>query len=83
MSFRWYSRLPSTIEIFLYLKAGIANDQLSLALEPEAASLYCRNLSMFIEESKDKGKTISQLKIGEKYIVLDQGGKSSVVSVTV
>lgn len=61
------------ILIFIF-KAGIANDQLCLALEPEAASLYCRSLPMFIEETQGREKVISELPIGEKYIVLDQGG---------
>ncbi|VDI58527.1 Hypothetical predicted protein [Mytilus galloprovincialis] len=55
-------------------QAGIPSDQLILALEPEAASLYCRKMPIFVEEKQDGDKTISQLPIGSKYIVLDQGG---------
>ncbi|XP_052064446.1 heat shock 70 kDa protein 12A-like isoform X1 [Mytilus californianus] len=56
------------------IQAGIPSDQLILALEPEAASLYCRKMPIFVEEKQDGDKTISQLPIGSKYIVLDQGG---------
>ncbi|XP_052064447.1 heat shock 70 kDa protein 12A-like isoform X2 [Mytilus californianus] len=55
------------------IQAGIPSDQLILALEPEAASLYCRKMPIFVEEKQDGDKTISQLPIGSKYIVLDQG----------
>ncbi|VDH99860.1 Hypothetical predicted protein [Mytilus galloprovincialis] len=56
------------------IQAGTSSDQLILALEPEAASLYCRKMPIFVEEKQDGDKTISQLPIGSKYIVLDQGG---------
>ncbi|XP_063400711.1 heat shock 70 kDa protein 12A-like isoform X1 [Mytilus trossulus] len=56
------------------IQAGIPSDQLILALEPEAASLYCRKMPIFVEEKQDGDKTISQLPVGSKYIVLDQGG---------
>lgn len=52
------------------VNAGIATDQLSLALEPEAASLYCRHLPVEIVN----GNTISCFSPGKKYIVLDAGG---------
>ncbi|CAG2224041.1 unnamed protein product [Mytilus edulis] len=52
--------------------AGILADQLSLALEPEAASLYCRKVPMSIKESELK--TLTLLGSGKSYVVLDQGG---------
>ncbi|XP_063415893.1 heat shock 70 kDa protein 12A-like [Mytilus trossulus] len=52
--------------------AGILPDQLSLALEPEAASLYCRKVPMSIKESELK--TLTLLGSGKSYVVLDQGG---------
>ncbi|KAK3577080.1 hypothetical protein CHS0354_037109 [Potamilus streckersoni] len=44
-------------------KAGISNDLLTLALEPEAASIYCM-----------KGVTLQQLSKSTTYMVLDIGG---------
>ncbi|CAG2200677.1 unnamed protein product [Mytilus edulis] len=52
--------------------AGISGDQLSLALEPEAASLYCRKVPMRIKDSVTK--TVDLLGPGISYVVLDQGG---------
>ncbi|CAG2224040.1 unnamed protein product [Mytilus edulis] len=51
--------------------AGISGDQLSLALEPEAASLYCRKVPMRIKDSVTK--TVDLLGPGISYVVLDQG----------
>ncbi|XP_062603211.1 heat shock 70 kDa protein 12A-like [Saccostrea cucullata] len=58
-------------------KAGILNDKLSIALEPEAAALYCRYLP--VErltrpedlDGKSKLKTFSP---GAKYLIVDLGG---------
>ncbi|XP_060585136.1 heat shock 70 kDa protein 12B-like [Ruditapes philippinarum] len=55
------------------IKAGIYNDQLRVALEPEAASIYCRHLP--VDASTNESKlAISNLPIGTKYMVLDAGG---------
>ncbi|XP_052280504.1 heat shock 70 kDa protein 12A-like [Dreissena polymorpha] len=51
-------------------QAGISSDKLTLALEPEAASLYCRHLPV----KKDGDCSLSTLKAGTKYLVLDAGG---------
>lgn len=51
----------------LFSKAGIPNNSLVMALEPEAASLYC------IEWMKRSDAT--ELERGEKFLVLDAGGK--------
>ncbi|XP_052792382.1 heat shock 70 kDa protein 12B-like [Mya arenaria] len=53
--------------------AGIATDQLSLALEPEAASLFCKYLPVEKIEGAT-GKGISAFAPGRKYLVLDAGG---------
>ncbi|WAQ99167.1 HS12A-like protein [Mya arenaria] len=52
--------------------AGIATDQLSLALEPEAASLFCKYLPVEKIEGAT-GKGISAFAPGRKYLVLDAG----------
>ncbi|XP_052761126.1 heat shock 70 kDa protein 12A-like [Mya arenaria] len=51
-------------------EAGIPFGQLSICLEPEAASIYCRHLLM--EKSSDT--SVSTFKPGTKYLVLDAGG---------
>lgn len=48
------------------IKAGIAEYQILLALEPEAAALYCKNLP-------DRMLTAA-FETGTKYMVLDMGG---------
>lgn len=52
-------------------KAGIHNDNLSLALEPEAASLFCKYLPV---ERVSGGAGISCFCSGSKYLVVDAGG---------
>ncbi|XP_053400254.1 heat shock 70 kDa protein 12A-like [Mercenaria mercenaria] len=54
-------------------QAGIENEQLTIALEPEAASIYCRHLPVDAT-SKESKMTISNLPTGTKYMVLDAGG---------
>lgn len=56
------------------IKAGIKSDQLTLALEPEAASIYCQYLYM---ERKDTANTDAFQKLVDgkaKYMVADLGG---------
>ncbi|XP_063399971.1 heat shock 70 kDa protein 12A-like [Mytilus trossulus] len=50
--------------------AGIPGNQLIIALEPEAASIYCQNIP-----SKDKDEdAITVFKEGTQYMVVDLGG---------
>ncbi|KAK3086923.1 hypothetical protein FSP39_025521 [Pinctada imbricata] len=51
------------------VKAGIKSEHLKLALEPEAASLWCQHVPI---ERKESG--ISVADIGTRYMVLDLGG---------
>lgn len=51
---------------------------MTLALEPEAASMYCRKIPVGVKEDDDGGKTIAAMEVGSKYVVLDQGGKFTV-----
>ncbi|XP_052790091.1 heat shock 70 kDa protein 12A-like [Mya arenaria] len=54
-------------------KAGIDKDKLTIALEPEAASLHCRHLP--IEKNVgDSDASLCKYPIGTKYIVVDAGG---------
>jgi len=56
------------------LQAGIKGDQLILALEPEAASIYCKHLPVECKQEEGK-KHIDTFSPGSKYLVLDAGGK--------
>ncbi|XP_052089534.1 heat shock 70 kDa protein 12A-like isoform X1 [Mytilus californianus] len=62
-------------------QAGILRDNLTLALEPEAASLYCRKVPVSIKEEDDGGKVIAAMDVGSKYVVLDQGGGTTDIAV--
>ncbi|XP_053372779.1 heat shock 70 kDa protein 12A-like [Mercenaria mercenaria] len=55
------------------IKAGIATERLTIVLEPEAASLYCRHLPV-VTTVTDGSSTISEFPTGTKYMVLDAGG---------
>lgn len=59
---------------FLFIQAGISDNQLSIALEPEAAALYCKILPI---EKLAAGyqNNLSVFQPGTKYIVLDLGGE--------
>ncbi|XP_021355916.1 heat shock 70 kDa protein 12A-like isoform X2 [Mizuhopecten yessoensis] len=52
--------------------AGIKSDQLTIALEPEAASLYCKHLPVEKMGGSEQGFTCFSK--GSKYLVLDAGG---------
>ena len=58
--------------LMIYLQAGIDGSNLSLALEPEAASLFCKFLPT---EKIGGGSGVSCFRPGSKYIVLDAGGQ--------
>ncbi|XP_069123377.1 heat shock 70 kDa protein 12A-like [Argopecten irradians] len=55
------------------VKAGIDKDKLMLALEPEAAALYCRYLPC-TSGGKDENDILSFLHYGGRYMVVDIGG---------
>ncbi|XP_053390534.1 heat shock 70 kDa protein 12A-like [Mercenaria mercenaria] len=55
------------------VRAGINTERLIIALEPEAASVYCRHLP--VDKTVDgKEVSISTFSEGTKYVVLDAGG---------
>ncbi|XP_052780048.1 heat shock 70 kDa protein 12A-like isoform X2 [Mya arenaria] len=53
------------------VEAGIPAEKLTIALEPESASIYCRNLQL---ERSGGEHTLSTLKSGTKFLVVDAGG---------
>lgn len=52
-------------------RAGIERSKLVLALEPEAASIYCSRLPLSKSEVSDD---LGMFGVGKKYLVLDAGG---------
>lgn len=50
------------------------SNQLVIALEPEAASLYCRTLSVSTFLSTGDDTTKPSFESGTKYLVVDAGG---------
>ncbi|KAL3863801.1 hypothetical protein ACJMK2_005533, partial [Sinanodonta woodiana] len=55
-------------------KAGIENDSLTIALEPEVASIYCKAASHDGALEKKDSDRIGLFKTKTKYMVLDLGG---------
>ncbi|KAK3602709.1 hypothetical protein CHS0354_017151 [Potamilus streckersoni] len=67
----WVLTVP---EICLcYLKAGIEGNNLSLALEPEVAAVYCKEHAIR-KELRDGAAVLRSFDPGERYMVLDLGG---------
>lgn len=59
---------------WFFIKAGIPDNQLDIALEPEAASIYCHLMNL--DEIQENNRTDSfTRKSGVKYMVVDLGGK--------
>ena len=67
----------------VFVQAGLVDDILSqhliIALEPEAASLYCRTLGAdkFLDMSATDGEMA--MKPGDKYMIVDCGGKKFIL----
>ena len=55
------------------IAGGIRSDKLTIALEPEAASIFCRHLPLDRFEDLS-GENIAKYPPGTKYMVLDAGG---------
>ena len=79
----WY---PNCTGQFSFFKAGIASpddpEQLLIALEPEAASVYCREKKMrdFSNERGDASVSDVFARPGSRYLVIDIGGNDNMRS---
>ncbi|KAK3604537.1 hypothetical protein CHS0354_000358 [Potamilus streckersoni] len=62
-------------------QAGILSDNLDLALEPEAASLYCQYLPVDKFCTQNEQLNFGATPSGTKYIVLDLGGGTADITV--
>lgn len=58
-------------------EAGI-KERLIIALEPEAASIYCQHLT---KDNEQNSSVLGQLGVGEKYMVVDLGGGTADITV--
>ncbi|XP_052278299.1 heat shock 70 kDa protein 12A-like isoform X4 [Dreissena polymorpha] len=77
--FHWVLTVPAIwndkAKHFMRLAAeacGIPGERLSIALEPEAASLYCKHLK--VDKQTLKENTLAAFHEGKTYMVLDAGG---------
>ncbi|XP_033761605.1 heat shock 70 kDa protein 12B-like [Pecten maximus] len=55
-------------------KAGIKDHQLDLALEPEAAAIYCKEIMVKARVEEKNSRGLSAFIPGEKFLLLDIGG---------
>jgi len=60
----------------IFYQAGIKKSALTIALEPEAASLFCMHLPVEQLHVADSGSksTFEPFSYGEQYMVVDIGG---------
>lgn len=65
------------------VKAGIKTNQLTLALEPEAASIYCQHMYLVDNDgsSNEDGTFKKSVEKGQKYMVVDLGGGTADITV--
>jgi hypothetical protein len=57
-----------------YFKAGIDTELLTLAYEPEAAAIYCKELTVKKKEGAE-GSNLKSFEPGQQFLVLDCGGR--------
>jgi hypothetical protein len=68
---------PFHLRTFFKFQAGIPSDRLQLALEPEAASLFCKYVPAEKQTDEDGlNMKIVPFSIGTRYMILDLGGKN-------
>ena len=60
--------------IISYFKAGIDPKFLTLAYEPEAAAIYCKELTVQKKEGAE-GCNLKSFEPGQQFLVLDCGGR--------
>lgn len=63
------------------VSGGIHNSQLIIALEPEAASIYCQRLPIEKVETEDGRVQLTVGKVGSRYLIADLGGGTADITV--
>lgn len=66
--------LISLLPLVFVFQAGIDSKRLVIALEPEAASILCKELQL--AKYEDGSDSINVFSPGQRYLVLDAGGKN-------
>lgn len=56
------------------IQAGIPDDQLNIALEPEAAAIYCKELAVARLNNDGSEAMLHKFDQGSQFMVLDLGG---------
>lgn len=65
--------LINLLQMGFVFQAGIDSKRLVIALEPEAASILCKELQL--AKYKDGSDSINVFSPGQRYLVLDAGGR--------
>ena len=71
----FFTIILKCVDQILFCQGGIPNSRLILALEPEAASIYCKNLPVDRTLSTGGRSTLDAFAPGTQYLILDAGGK--------
>jgi hypothetical protein len=66
--------LSTSVRHDIIFQAGIKGNQLMLALEPEAAAMFCKQMAL----SKTDDLEVSAYQPGKKFMVVDCGGKGTI-----
>lgn len=61
---------------FYILQADIDDEKLMIALEPEAASIFCQ----YLEDKQAYNKRSLLNETGQKYMIIDLGGNDCIIS---
>ncbi|XP_053399692.1 heat shock 70 kDa protein 12B-like [Mercenaria mercenaria] len=62
------------------IEAGIPNDQITLALEPEAASIWCQGIHTEVQRNFDT-TDLGISAVGTRYMIVDLGGGTADITV--
>ncbi|WAQ93669.1 HS12B-like protein [Mya arenaria] len=65
----------------LALDAGIPDDQLTLAYEPEAAAVYCKEIKVALSTERGQTSELKSFGAGSKFMVIDLGGGTADITV--
>jgi len=57
-----------------YLQAGMKHEKLTLALEPETASIFCMKVPLWKCKLDNQIYSFRPFDVGTKYLLLDIGG---------
>jgi len=79
LCFVYQNKCIKYISKLKFIQAGISNDQLTLAYEPEVAAIYCKEVK--IAQASETQKELKGFSPGSRYMVIDLGGRLNTISV--